>query len=223
MQSPTTFALLGATRGIGSIVLQRALERGHRVRALVRAGSTLAHQHERLEVVRGDATDPHDVARALEGTAAVLSAIGVPARAKSPVRTLAARATLEAMQRCGVRRLIAVSVYGTSQTRAHLPFFTRAVVFPLFLRRVMADHETQEQAIRDSDVEWTLVRPPYLTDGPCTAAYASDFGDRIEGLTWKISRADVTHQMLDALERRTHVRRALGMSYREGSDTRLAS
>lgn len=215
--SNATLALLGATRGIGRIVMERALERGHRVRALVRPGSPLDFAHPGLTLVRGDATSTEDLRRLFAGADAVLSAIGTPARAKRPVRTEAARATVRAMQATGVRRLVAVSVYGVGETRSHLPFFTRNLVFPLFLRRVIADHETQEQAIRGSDVDWTLVRPPYLTDGPMTGDYAVDFAEPLEGLTWKISRADVAHRMLEALEKGWHVRQAVGLSYRQAS------
>ena len=217
-----TLALLGATRGIGRSVLERALERGHRVRALVRPGSAVDLRHANLTIVRGDASSPEDLVRAFEGADAVLSAIGAPARAKRPIRTQAARATLEAMRTTGVDRLVAVSVYGVGETRAHLPFFTRNLVFPLFLRRAIADHETQEEVLRSSDVAWTLVRPPYLTDGPMTGDYAVDFGDALQGLTWKISRADVAHRMLEALEKGTHVRRAVGVSYRQGSASAAA-
>ncbi len=208
-----TLALLGATRGIGRNLLEQALERGHRVRALVRRGSALDLQHANLTIVGGDATQPQHVAELLMGADAVLSALGAPARNKDKVRTRAAQATLDAMQRTGVRRLIAVSVYGTAQTREHLPFFTRAVVFPFFLRHAIADHETQEQTITSSDVDWTLIRPPYLTDDPVSGAYVSDFGRETSGLTWKVSRADVAHIMLDAFERGTYVRRAVGLSY----------
>lgn len=209
-----TLALLGATRGIGRHVLEQALERGYNVRALVRRGSTLDLEHANLTVVRGDATQAQDVAEVLRGTDAVLSALGAPARNKDQLRTQAARATLDAMQRTGVRRLIAVSVYGVGETREHLPFFTRAVVFPFFLRHAIADHETQEQAVMASDVDWTLIRPPYLTDDPVSGVYVSDFGSDTGELTWKISRGDVAHSMLEAFERATHLRRAVGLSYR---------
>lgn len=215
--STNTIALLGATRGIGRLVLAGALDRGHRVRALVRPGSRLDAEHPDLSVVRGDATKAADVARALEGADAVLSAIGVPARTKTPIRTQAAEATIAAMRTAGVRRLIAVSVYGAAETRAHLPFFTRAIVFPLFLRRAIADHETQEDAIRGCDLDWTLIRPPYLTDGPATGDYAVVFGDEIGGLTWQVSRQDVAHAMLEALTQGRHVRKAIGLSYRKAS------
>ncbi|MBV1858797.1 MAG: NAD(P)H-binding protein [Nannocystaceae bacterium] len=208
-----TIAILGATRGIGRHVLEQALERGYKVRALVRPGSVLDLQHANLTVVRGDATDSGDLAELLQDTQGVLSALGAPARNKDKIRTRAARATLEAMRRTGVTRLIAVSVYGTAETREHLPLFTRAVVFPFFLRHAIADHETQERAIMDSDVDWTLIRPPYLTDDALSGIYASDFGAQTRGLTWKISRADVAHNMHDALERHSHVRHAIGISY----------
>ena len=216
-----TLALLGATRGIGRSLLEQALERGYQVRALVRPSSTLEVKHAGLTVVSGDATQADDIEKLLQGADGVLSALGAPARDKNEIRTQAARATLAAMHRTGVRRLLAVSVYGVGTSRDHLPFFTRAIVFPLFLRHALADHETQERAIMGSDVDWTLLRPPYLTDDPASGAYVSDFGSDTQGLTWKISRADVAHSMLEAFERRTHVRRAFGLSY--GADGRSAA
>lgn len=218
-----TFALLGATRGIGRAVLDTALERGHSVRALVRPTSTLDLDHPNLTVVRGDATDPASIARALEGADALLSAVGTPARSKTPMRTLAAEASVEAMRSTGVTRLIAVSVYGTGETRVHLPFFTRAIIFPLYLRRVIADHEGQEAAVMRSDLDWTLIRPPYLTDEPVTGDYALGFGAKTAGLTWTISRGDVAHSMLDALEQRSLVHAAVGVSYRKASAAAAAT
>ncbi|MGH1345370.1 MAG: NAD(P)-dependent oxidoreductase [Nannocystales bacterium] len=212
-----TLALLGATRGIGRSLLEQALERGYQVRALVRRGSSLDVQHPNLTIVRGDATEPEDVAELLAGTDAVLSALGAPARNKDKIRTRAAHATVDAMRKTGVRRLVAVSVYGIAETREHVPLFTRAIIFPFFLRHVIADHETQEQTIMTSDVDWTLIRPPYLTDDPVSGTYESGFGDQTSGLTWKISRADVAHSMLDTLERGAHVRRSIGLSYAQGA------
>jgi putative NADH-flavin reductase len=200
----STFALLGATRGIGRAVLDTALDRGHSVRALVRPGSTLDLEHPSLTIVHGDATNPADITQALDGADALLSAIGTPARAKTPMRTRAAEASVEAMRLAGVRR-------------EHLPFFTRAIVFPLYLRRVIADHETQEAAIMRSGLDWTLIRPPYLTDDPVTGNYAIGFGANTADLTWKISRADVAHSMLGALEQRSLVNAAVGLSYRKAS------
>jgi len=138
------------------------------VRALVRPGSEFSVSHPALTVIRGDATNAGDLARAIEGSDAVLSALGAPARNKDHVREAAARATVQAMRKVGTRRLIAVSVYGVGDTKAHLPFITRNIVFPLILKHAIADHECQEAVIRDSDVPWTLVRRPYLVDGPAT-------------------------------------------------------
>ncbi len=209
-----TIALLGATGGIGRALLEQALERGLHVRALVRPTSTLGVDHPHLTVVRGDATNPADLARVFEGSDAVLSALGAPARNKDQLREFAARATVQAMRQVGTRRLIAVSVYGVGETKAHLPFFTRNIVFPLFLKHAIADHERQEAVIRDSEVQWTLVRPPYLTDGPSTGTYVTGFGADTAGLSWKVSRADVAHCMLELLAGGGQVQAAVGLSYR---------
>ncbi len=211
--TPTTVTLLGATRGIGRALLEQALERGLHVRALVRPGSEFSVAHPHLTVIRGDATNTADLARAIEGSDAVFSALGAPARNKDHVRESAARATVQAMRKVGTTRLIAVSVYGVGETKAHLPFLTRNVVFPLFLKHAIADHERQEAVIRDSDVQWTLVRPPYLIDGPATGEYVEGF-EETRGLSWKVSRADVAHYMLDLLTGGGHIHEAVGLSYR---------
>jgi len=210
-------ALFGATRGIGRSVLEQALESGHTVTALVRDPSSFAFDHPRLEVIEGDATNAVDVERTIRGADAVLCGLGASALSRSKVRSESARHIVNAMERRGVRRLICVSVLGAHESRAGLPFFLRYVFFPIYLRRAVADHEAQEQIIRDSGVDWTIVRPPFLKDGPQTGDYAHGFDNDEVGLTLDVSRADVADFMLHQIASADYVGRAAGISYRKAA------
>jgi len=86
-------------------------------------------------------------------------------------------------------------------------------MFGLLLRPAMADHQLQEDHIRASDVDWTIVRPAAFTDGPLTGAYRHGFkGTSREGLALKISRADVAHFMLQQLNSDIYLHQAPGLS-----------
>ncbi len=205
--TPTTLALFGATGGIGRALIRQALDRGHAVRALARDPSALADVDDadgRLTVLAGDVTDPDAVARALAGADAVLCALGAPALSRSRVRSEGTRTIVTAMRDRGLDRVVAVSVYGAHETRAHLTPFLRWVLFPLYLRRAVADHERQEQVLAESGLRWTALRPPHLTDGPLTGRYAAGF-DRPDDITWHVSRADVAHFALDVVDHDRYV------------------
>ena len=122
---------------------------------------------------------------------------------------------IEAMRSEGCTRIIAISLLGAHETRAHLPFALRYLIFPLYLRRAAADHERQEDLLAASELDWTVVRPPHLSDGPRTGTYATGFGVDFEGLTLHVSRADVADYALGAL------RDGVGVGSRVGISDRL--
>ena len=199
--------VIGGTRGVGREVVQQALARGHRVTALVREGSALDVQHSRLRIEHGDALDSEAVATALRGHDAILTTLGAPARRRTSVREEGARSTLQAMRTAGVQRLICLSSMGVGDSYDITPAWIRYLLIPLFLRRPFADHLKQESCLRASEVEWTIVRPPSLTDGPLTGAVRH--GELLEepGLKYRISRADVADFMLRQLESDAYVRK----------------
>lgn len=216
LPSRETLAVFGATRGIGLRLTEQALAAGHRVRALVRNPDRFALAHPRLEVLGGDALDPVAVLATLESADAVICALGAPALSRSTVRSEGTAQIVRSMRETGLRRLICVSVLGASESREGLPFFLRYVIFPLYLRRAVAEHERQERVLEESGLDWTAVRPPTLTDGPTTGEYALGFGTGEMGrLTLDISRADVAHFMLRELGADTHVGETVGISYRK--------
>ncbi len=196
---PKHLVIFGATGGAGRALVQQALAQGHPVTAFVRDPARLDIQDTRLKIHVGDATDLAAVRAAVSGHDAVICALGVPARSRSGLRARGTECIVAAMQAVGVRRLIVLSSHGVAETREELPAFLRYIVVPLYLSRVFADHEAQEQVVRGSNLDWTLVRPPHLTNGPAT-------GDFHRGVTagtrtkMKISRADVAAFMLAQLD-----------------------
>lgn len=192
-------AIFGATGGIGRQLVEQALASGRRVTALVRRPDAF-EPSPGLALVVGDVTDPLAVRKALAGADAALVALGAPALSKSRVRSEGTATVAAAMAQLGLKRLMCVSVYGAAETRRHLPFFLRFVIFPTYLRRPVADHERQEALLAETELDYTCVRPPNLTAGPVTGAYTHGFTGRDPGVAMYVSRADVAHFMLEELE-----------------------
>lgn len=210
-------AIFGATGGIGRELVKLALDAGHRVTALVRDPDRMDLTDPKLSLVEGDVRDEAAVARVVHGTDAVLCALGAPALSSSRVRSEGTEAIVRAMEGEGIDRLVFVSVFGAHESREALPFFLKYLLFPLYLRRAVADHERQEDILQGTDIGWTAVRPPFLTDGDHTGAYAHGFGGEIQGLTLDVSRADVADFMLRQLDTDRYLRRSAAISYQKAS------
>jgi len=198
--------IVGATRGIGRQLLEQALTSGHNVTALVRDPRRLALQHERLRVVKGDILDADSVARAMAGQDAVCCTIGI--KLPWPPVTVFSEGTrnlLQAMKKTGVGRLICVTGIGAGDSRGHGGFLYDYLVLPVLFRAVYADKDRQEALIEASDVDWTIVRPGFLTNGPLTKNYRM-LTDMTGVTAGRISRADVAHFFLQELESRQFLR-----------------
>lgn len=196
--------LLGATGGTGRQLLSQALEAGHEVTALVRSPEKLT-AGGRLIVRVGDATDPASVDAAVAGQDAVLSALGVRSPLGEELIAPSLRVVVPAMQKHGVRRLVWLSALGVGQTREQAPAMLR-VPFSTVLRRIGRDKAAGEEYLRSTDLDWTLVYPPALTNGPRTGSYRSGETITVRGLP-RISRADVAEFMLAQLDDAASIRR----------------
>ncbi|HEX7122206.1 MAG TPA: SDR family oxidoreductase [Gemmatimonadaceae bacterium] len=200
--------IFGASGQTGRAVVREALERGHRVSAFVRDPARLVVTHPALRVIRGDVGDATAVAQAVPGHDAVVSTLGVGSPlAHDQVVIDGVRHILGAMQTAGARRLIYQSFIGVSESRAAVGFIMRFIA-PLPLRHEIADHETKEALIRATAIDWTIVRPPKLTNGPRSSGYRA--GEDLT--TWvpvpQLSRADVAHFIVGELESPSFVRKA---------------
>ena len=192
--------ILGATGGVGQQILVQALEAGHEVTAFVRNPDKMLLRHDRLRVVAGDVTDAGAIlANAMRGQDAVISALGRGVSLKS--ERLIQRSVppiLAAMKTAGVRRLIFTSAIGVGITLRDAPLFSRLMI-RLLLRDIYADKIIGEAPIHRSGLDWTLVQPAQLTDGPLTRTYRSGERLALRGMP-KISRADTAHFILNHLD-----------------------
>ncbi len=199
--------IIGASKGIGLETVRCALAAGHRVRALARGAGAIAIDHMQLEKVAADALDRAAVAAALRDADAVIETLGAPRDAATLLRgtrlfSSATRLLIDAMRERGVRRRVAVTGLGAGNSRGHGGLLYDAIAFPLLLKRIYDDKDVQEQMIRASGLDWTIVRPGLLKDGPATgrARVLTDPG------TWRagsVTRADVAAFLVRvAFERR---------------------
>jgi len=202
--------IFGATGSVGRLVVDQALEQGHHVTAFTRDPAKVTMRHERLAVVGGQVTDVDVVAKAVAGHDAVIVTLG--AGRKGGVRAPGTKAIIDAMHDTGVRRLIVQSTLGAGDSRVHLTFFWKRIMFGLLLRGAYADHQEQERIVMASDVDWTIVRPGAFSDGPRTGVYRRGFGQD-ERSEIKIARADVADFLLEQLTDTAYLRSAAAISY----------
>ena len=196
--------VFGATGGTGLQLVKQALEAGHQVTALVRPHTKFPMQHERLRILQGDVLDPACVDAAVTGQDAVLSALGTNQRGPVTICADGMKSILAPMTTHCVRRLVAISAYGAADSH-HRNLYNSALW--AFQKEKMIVKEHMEELIKQSDVDWTVVRPAALTNGPRTQRYhtGTDLHMKISS---KISRADVADFMLRQLTDTTYVHKA---------------
>jgi putative NADH-flavin reductase len=199
--------VIGASRGIGLETVKRALAEGHRVRAFARGAAAITVADPRLEKVAADALNRSQVAAALQGADAVIETLGAPTDLGAVLHgtrlfSAATRVLIDAMHVQGVRRLVAVTGLGAGDSRGRAGFLYDAVVFPLVLKRIYDDKDVQEQMIRASGLDWTIVRPGLLTSGRATGR-ARALTDPKDWTTGSVTRADVAAFLVrEVFERR---------------------
>jgi putative NADH-flavin reductase len=221
--------IFAATGGIGRHLLEQAVAAGHDVTAVARNPRTLPSQLGPVRVVTADlmAADPSVLASAVDGADAVLSGLGPRnPRADAGVASRGTRAIVDAMRKTGVRRIVVVSAApvgtvaspGRPNPPKHDPgdgFFMRHLGAPFagaLFRAHYADLALMEDMLRASDLDWTVSRPPKLTDKALTGIYRTAYGQNIRG-GFSISRADVAQHMLRVLDEPETIGRVIGIAY----------
>jgi putative NADH-flavin reductase len=216
--------IVAATGGVGRQLLEQAVAAGHDVTAVARNPKKLSRD---VRVVTADmaAPDPAALQAAVQGADAVLSGLGPHSNSDAGIASQGTRAIVAAMQAAGVRRIVVVSAApvgtvpspGRPDPPRHDPgdgFFMRnlaAAFAKAAFGKVYADLALMEGTLRDSDLDWTAVRPPKLTDKPLTGKYRTANGQNIRG-GWSVPRADVAQLMLRVLDQPATIGQAIGIA-----------
>ncbi|MDB5059368.1 MAG: putative secreted protein [Chloroflexi bacterium] len=207
--------VIGATRHTGNLVMRQALAAGHTVTALARDPARIDVKHERLCVVRGDVLDPATLAQAVAGCDVVVSTFGVTSAYRAPTTLYSAgiRNVIGAMQDAGAKRLIAVTAAPLSKDKDDtLPSRVLNKMMWTFINEVYSDMARMEEVIRTSGLEWTIVRPPKLTEKPPTGHYRTAINRSVRG-GYTISRADLAGAILKMLDDPASINTAIGIAY----------
>ncbi|MFN7543140.1 MAG: NAD(P)-dependent oxidoreductase [Acidobacteriota bacterium] len=205
--------IFGATGAVGREVLAQALELGHGVRALVRDPAKLAVRHPNLEVMAGDALSAGDVDRAVQGQEAVVYCLGERAFGKeTTLFSDSTRILIAAMEKHGVKRLVALTGIGAGDSKGHGGWIYDWIVYPLITKRIYQDKDRQEDLIRGSSLDWTIMRAAAFTDGPKGGKLRAT--DQLEGVTIaSITRADTAAFLLEQLGSKQWLRRSPLVGY----------
>lgn len=204
--------VFGATGTIGRLVVEDLLAEGHQVTAFARSPQKLGLSHENLALASGDAMREEDVGRVVAGHDAVVVTLGAGMSRKSRIRSQGTLNVIHAMQKGGVKRLIVQSTLGAHESWGNLNFWWKRVMFGGLLRPVFKDHELQEQLVRASGLDWTIVRPGAFAEGPATGRYVEDVPTSARNLSLRITRADVAAFVARQLGDLRYLHRAVGIS-----------
>ncbi|WP_265111577.1 NAD(P)-dependent oxidoreductase [Halosolutus halophilus] len=197
-------ALFGATGGTGRRLTAQAIAAGHEIRALARSPAKLP-TGDRITTIEGNVLDPEPVARTIEETDAVVCLLG---RTPNNPRDVLSRGTghvIGAMDERAVDRLVVLTSMGLGSSVRTVPWYVR-IANVTVLQGLMADKARQEELVMQSDLDWTIVRPGGLTDGPRTGEYIHAVD--VDARARPISRADVAEFLLQVLERDSYIRGA---------------
>ena len=191
--------VLGATGSVGRLIVAEGLARGHHIAAFVRNPSKIKEQSPNLKVMVGNVLDDASLSRALEGQDAVAYSIGVRSPRATTLFSDSTRKLLGLMERQGVKRLVCITGVGAGETRGHGGFLYDCIGYPLITKKIYLDKDRQEEIIRRSPLEWTIVRPTVFREGRADSEF--QVVTDVKGVVLRrISRQEVANFVLDELE-----------------------
>ena len=205
--------VIGGSGRTGRVVVEQALGHGHEVTAVVRDPSALALTHPDLTVVRGDVRELDEMRAAIAGRSAVLCAIGARPARTVDLYSAGVAHILQAMAEADVPRLVVLSASGTFHRTDRNLTAGYKLLMRTSLKGLYDDLERMEQRVMASGVDWTIVRPAGLTDGPLTGEYRIGADGRPLSAGGRISRADVAAFMLKAVAGGRWSRTAVTLAY----------
>ena len=201
-------AVFGATGRTGRPLIEQALAAGFEVVALVRTPTKVSIQNDHLTLIQGDAMNPADVEKTVQGTDAVLSVLGQSKGSPADMQTVATRNIVAGMQKYGVKRIVSLTGAGVDAPQDKPKVMNHLIKFALkaLSGHVLKDAEQHAEVLHKSGLDWVIVRGPRLTEGPHTGKYRVGWVGVNTGTS--ISRADIADFMLKQVTDTTYLHQA---------------
>ncbi|HYG51342.1 MAG TPA: NAD(P)-binding oxidoreductase [Flavobacteriales bacterium] len=212
-------AILGATGRTGKWVLQTALKNGHTVHALVRNKTKLENYQGNLTVFEGVPSDNDLLAKAITGCDALISTLNISRTSDFPWAKLRTPPTLmsdtvkKIIDTGLVKRVVVCSAWGTHETKKDIPAWFRFMINNSKIGLGYADHERQETLLKNSNLDWTIVRPVGLINSEKEKEIRVIL-DKTQKPRLTISRKNVAKFMVEAVEKNVYIKQTPVISYK---------
>jgi putative NADH-flavin reductase len=197
-------AIFGGTGKTGKHLIQQALDAGYEVVTLARTPSKITTQHPKLKVIQGDILDSDRVEEVIQGVDAVISVLGPSSNKPDFAISCGMEYILNAMQKHNVRRIILSAGAGIREPQDRPKLVDRffGILLNMLAKNVVADMRQAVDKVKASNLDWTVVRVPMLTEvsaqGTLKIGYVGDIRP-------KIARADMAAFMLRQVTDKTYV------------------
>ncbi len=202
--------VFGSSGQTGLQLIDQLVKAGHQVTAFARTPAKLAAFEGRIRIAAGDARDAAAVSEAVSGQDAVMHALSESITEKSDIQTVFAENLVAAMQAAGVKRLVVLSARGAGDSRGQVPAFFELVLRTV-LKNLFIDKQNAEDKIIASSLDYTLVRPFILANGPLRGSVIAAASP--QGLKWRVNRADVAACMVAQLQSASWIGKAPFIGY----------
>ena len=199
--------VIGASGKTGHHVWKNALQEGHEVSAFVRSASKMDSAKASVNCIIGDAMSAESVSAAIDGHDAVIICLGSNGLGDTSTLTTGTRHVIAGMVKHQVKRLIVISAAGVGESWQQIGWLSR-ILFKTLLKNVLNDHIAQEALIKDTDLEWTIVRAAILTEKPASGDYVASNTAK----SGKIARADVADFLVKQATDTRYIRQAISVT-----------
>ncbi len=209
-------AIFGASGYSGKEILQQALLQGHIVTVLTRAKKSISFPHQNLVIIEGNVLDRNTVAGVLKNQQAVIQCLGIGGKGNGQATSLVSDATkiiVDEMEKCGIKRLIAMSNVGAGNSVSFLPWFFSKIILPYFmkwLKVIIDDKNIMESVIMNSNLTWTIVRAPKIIDRPAKQTITATLDGK--NLKFSITNPDNASFIVQQLSSSSFINKAPSIS-----------
>ncbi|WP_445488989.1 NAD(P)-dependent oxidoreductase [Niallia sp. 03133] len=199
-------AIIGGTGKVGQHLAKKALENGFKVRMLVRNPNKFKKYDDRIELICGDAQDEKAVHLLLKGCDTVINTLGQPVKEEKPIYSSVTSSILNKMSDLGIKRYIGVTGGSLTIPGDNKTFINKvgAKIFEILFSNMMTDKKRELSILQNSDIEWTLVRLPFVMEGSETGKIKEDLKD-MPGR--KIMNADIAEYLIDQINKKEYIRK----------------